>query len=373
MMGEYVLSKKSLYSSIDFRSKKYREVILATPLASVLEQREEKAEVLSTGLPAFDWGVIGIGGFPFSRAVEIFGKEGSGKTRLAMRVVAKFHEVFDKEEVLWVDAEGSHVASWMKRCGIDLGRLRLACDLGYGEAYIDRVFAALALGVRLVVVDAVPSLLPKDISELDKSDLSMHEKLQQASLITNFLTALEVGNEKSGRLPLSASNCLVIFINHTKAFQTTQSFYEDSKGAQKLKHICRLRLNVKRASLGDEVESEDRRGRFKPATGVVAARVLAVKNQHAPGLGSSVVYMDLNSGEMWDDPSCTFDLGVQRGVLRVDGTWIKFRGMKWQGKGAFFESLRANPDLGWAICSPVGEVGSEYKGEEEQVVLNQEV
>ena len=328
---------------------KYLKALKTLPKGSSLLAKESDIEVLPLGLPSVDWGVLGIGGLPFNRAVEIFGKQGSGKTKFCIRACAQFHKHY-KGDVLWCDPEGSHLPSWFEKGGMDLERTLIAHSLGFGENYVNMIYAALASGVRLVIVDSVAALTPKMVVDADRPDLKMNEKMAHAMMMTTFLAQLESGNATSGRPALASSDALVIFINHTSSFKKEDQYYDDSKGAVKLKFVCRMRLNIEmmkiiRDNKGDTI--------FKPPAGQGVARVQCLKNQHAPPMGESTVHLNLRSGGMWDDIDSIIAMGKLNGTLDVGaGGHYTYKKMKWHGKDAFEDTVSKLPGLAERICNP---------------------
>ena len=344
-------------TSISSVAKRYSKALEDIPTAAVLGEGDE-AGVVPFGLPVVDWGVLGIGGLPFNRAVEVYGGEGSGKTRLCIRLMSRFLKLFPEEEGLWVDSEGSHVIEWFQKGGVDLKRMRLAFGMGFGESYIKTVYAALASGIRCIIIDSVASLFPREVGETDNTNPNMREKLLQAGLVSNFLGELEAGNPKAGRPPLSKSNAMIIFINHVRPAMKENTYYEESKGAQRLKHVCRIRLNVERRRLirygedGKEAKEGAFTPSYKPAADEGTFRLMCMKNQHAPPMGSSMVHIGLKSGRMWDDPESVLRYGELLGRITVGGSWITWKDKRWQGIDAFREYIMEKPSIVKLICAP---------------------
>ena len=210
----------------------------------------------------------------------------------------------------------------------------------------------------MIVVDSVASLFPREVGESDNINPNMREKLLQAALISNFLGELEAGNPKAGRPPLAKSNALIIFINHVKPEMREDAYYEESKGAQRLKHVCRIRLNVERRRLirlggdGKELKEGAMASTYKPSADEGTFRLMCMKNQHAPPMGSSIVHIGLKSGRMWDDPESVLRYGQTLGRVEVNGAWISWGVKRWQGIDAFREYILAKPSVVKKICSP---------------------
>ena len=325
----------------------FRKLLDEMPTADEVSDSFRNVEFLSTGLPAVDHGVLGLGGLPFGYGIELFGLESSGKTLFAIHMAAMLHARDPEAFVLWCDVEGSHVPAWMSLNGMNLSRTKIAHGLGSAEHYEGCIRAAISGGYRMIVLDSASSMVPEEVMSATTSNLKMNQQNEQAAFMTNMLHRLESGWPEAGLPSFASTRCMFIIINHSKRMNIEDSYRADSKGAGAIKHFCRVRLNIESMSLLRD-DKGDRL--FKTAASEGVVRIQCIKNQLGLPLCESTYHVNLRTGQMWDDPECIIELGKRQGTLTVTGSWYNHGKMRWQGKDALMETIRKLPELGQRIC-----------------------
>ncbi|MGB8657514.1 MAG: recombinase RecA [Candidatus Zixiibacteriota bacterium] len=285
------------------------------------ESLGEKIPVISTGSLGLD-AALGVGGVPRGRIVEIFGPESSGKTTLALHIMA---EAQKKGGIAaFIDAEHAFDAAYAKHLGVDIDNL-LVSQPDTGEQALDIAETLVRSGaVDIIAVDSVAALVPKAEIEGEMGDSHMG---LQARLMSQAMRKL-AGS-------ISKSKTCVVFINQIRMkIGVMFGNPETTTGGTALKFYSSVRLDIRRiASIkeGDRILGS-------------RTRVRVVKNKVAPpfkdaefdiiyGLGIS------KTGEL-------IDLGVTEKVVEKSGTWISYKNERLgQGRENAKEFLDQNPDL----------------------------
>src|SRR5882724_9794237 len=288
-----------------------------------LGQREKAvdADAVSTGSLGLDI-ALGIGGLPRGRVVEIYGPESSGKTTLALHVVA---EIQKKGGVAaYVDAEHALDPGYAKKLGVDIDEL-LISQPDTGEQALEITDTLVRSGgVDIVVVDSVAALTPR--AELEGE---MGDQLPglQARLMSQALRKL-TGS-------ISKSNTIVLFINQIRMkIGVMFGNPETTTGGNALKFYASVRLDIRRI------------GAIKDHDEVIGnqTRVKVVKNKVAPPFKQ--VEFDIMYGQGISKTGELLDLGVKAGVVEKSGSWFSFDGERiGQGREAAKAFLAANPDV----------------------------
>src|ERR1700693_4269044 len=215
--------------------------------------------VIPTGAISFD-AALGVGGFPRRRVVEIFGPESSGKTTIALQVVAQAQKTGGM--AAFVDAEHALDPAYAKKLGVDVDNL-LVSQPDYGEQALEITDTLVRSGaIDVIVIDSVAALVPK--AELDGEMGDSHMGLQ-ARLMSQALRKL-TGS-------ISRTNCTVVFINQIR--MTIGVMFgnpETTTGGNALKFYASVRLDIRR--IGSIKEKEEAVGN--------QTRVKVVKNKVAP-------------------------------------------------------------------------------------------
>src|SRR6187455_701215 len=295
-----------------------------------LGQREAlEIESISTGSLGLDI-ALGIGGLPRGRVVEIYGPESSGKTTLALHVVA---EAQKRGGICgFIDAEHALDTVYARKLGVDLEQL-LISQPDTGEQALEIADTLVRSGaIDVLVIDSVAALTPK--AELEGE---MGEQLPglQARLMSQALRKLTAS--------ISKSRCMVIFINQIRMkIGVMFGSPETTSGGNALKFYASVRLDIRR--IGAIKEREEVVGN--------QTRVKVVKNKVAPPFKQ--IEFDIMYGEGVSKTCELIDLGVKAGVVEKSGSWFSHGGQRiGQGRENAKTFLRNNPDMATAIEAAV--------------------
>jgi recombination protein RecA len=288
-----------------------------------LGQRDTGAGIpsISTGAISIDW-ALGVGGLPCGRVVEIFGPESSGKTTLALQVIAQAQKTGGM--AAFVDAEHALDAAYAKKLGVDLDSL-LVSQPDNGEQALEIVEVLVRSGgVDVVVVDSVAALVPRAEIEGEMGEAQMGLQARLMSQALRKLTGV-----------VSKSRTCLIFINQLREkIGVMFGNPETTTGGRALKFYASVRIDIRRiASIkdGDEVVG----GR---------TRVKVVKNKVAPPFREAE--FDIMYGEGISKEGDLLDLAVERRIVDKSGTWFSYSGERLgQGRENAKQFLRENPDV----------------------------
>ena len=284
-----------------------------------------EVEVISTGSLGLDI-ALGIGGLPRGRVVEIYGPESSGKTTLALHVVA---EAQKRGGICgFIDAEHALDTVYARKLGVDLENL-LISQPDTGEQALEITDTLVRSGaIDVLVVDSVAALTPK--AELEGE---MGDQLpgSQARLMSQALRKLTAS--------ISRSNTMVIFINQIRMkIGVMFGSPETTTGGNALKFYASVRLDIRR--IGAIKEREEAVGN--------QTRVKVVKNKLAPPFKQ--VDFDIMYGEGISKTGELVDLGVKAGIVEKSGSWFSYNSQRLgQGRENAKQFLRDNPDVAGAI------------------------
>ncbi len=298
-----------------------------------LGQRESavEADVVSTGSLGLDI-ALGIGGLPRGRVIEIYGPESSGKTTLALHIVAEAQK--SGGICGFVDAEHALDPSYARKLGVNIDEL-LISQPDTGEQALEIADTLVRSGaVEVLVIDSVAALVPKAELEGDMGDSHMG---LQARLMSQALRKL-TGS-------ISKTNCMVIFINQIR--QKIGIMFgnpETTTGGNALKFYASVRLDIRRVSS------------LKDRDQIVGnqTRVKVVKNKMAPPF--KVVDFDIMYGEGISKAGELIDLGVKANVIEKAGSWYSHGSTRiGQGREAARQYLKDNPDAAQQIANAIRE------------------
>ncbi len=288
-----------------------------------LGQREKavEAEVVSTGSLGLDI-ALGIGGLPRGRIVEIYGPESSGKTTLALQVVAEAQR--QGGACAFIDAEHALDPSYAQKLGVNIDEL-LISQPDAGEQALEIADTLVRSGaIDVLVVDSVAALVPR--AELEGEMGDSHMGLQ-ARLMSQALRKLTAS--------ISKSRCMVIFINQIRMkIGVMFGNPETTTGGNALKFYASVRLDIRRI------------GSIKERDTVVGnqTRVKVVKNKMAPPF--RVVEFDIMYGEGISKNGELIDLGVAAGVVEKSGAWFSYNSQCiGQGRENAKTFLKENPAI----------------------------
>ncbi len=296
------------------------------------ESRALNVEAISTGSLALDM-ATGIGGLPKGRIVEIYGPESSGKTTLALHVVAEAQKAGG--DAAFVDAEHALDPVYAAKLGVDVDSL-LVSQPDNGEQALEIVEALARSGaLDVIVVDSVAALVPR--AEIDGEMGDSHVGLQ-ARLMSQALRKL------TG--VISKSNTIIIFINQLREkVGVVYGNPEVTTGGRALKFYSTIRMDVRR------VES------LKGAGGEFVGsrtKVKIVKNKVAPPF--KVAEFDIMYGEGISHAGEVLDMAVNLGIVKKSGAWFSYNGERLgQGRDNVKTLFRTNTALCEEIAAQVKE------------------
>ncbi|MBI4576104.1 MAG: recombinase RecA [Planctomycetes bacterium] len=278
-------------------------------------------EAISTGSISLDM-ALGVGGVPRGRVVEIFGPESSGKTTLALHIIANAQK--NKGTAAFIDAEHAMDPAYARRLGVDLDNLLLS-QPDHGEQALDICeMLVSSSAVDVVVVDSVAALVPKAELAGDMGDSHVGLQARLMSQALRKLTAV-----------IHRSNTCVIFINQIREkIGVMFGSPETTTGGRALKFYSSVRIDVRRI------------GSLKDGEVVVGNRVKAkvVKNKCAPPFRVAEFDVVFNKGISWVGD--VLDNAVQQGVVKKSGAWFSFGETRiGQGRDKAIVFLEENPDV----------------------------
>ena len=288
-------------------------------------------ESISTGSLGLDIG-LGIGGLPKGRIVEIFGPESSGKTTLALQVIAEAQKAGGT--CAMIDAEHALDPGYAKKLGCDVDNL-LISQPDTGEQSLEIADTLVRSGaIDVLVIDSVAALVPKAELEGDMGDSHMG---LQARLMSQALRKI-TGS-------ISKSKTMVIFINQIRMkIGVMFGSPETTSGGNALKFYASVRMDIRRI------------GSIKDKENIIGnqTRVKIVKNKMAPPF--RVVEFDIMYGEGISKMGEILDLGVQSGIVEKAGAWYSYKGEKvGQGRENSKQFLLDNPKIAVEIENKVRE------------------
>ncbi len=282
-------------------------------------------DFISTGSISIDY-ALGVGGVPRGRVVEIFGPESSGKTTLALQVIAEAQKLGGM--AAFVDAEHALDAAYAQKLGVDLENL-LVSQPDNGEQALEIVEVLVRSGgVDVVVVDSVAALVPKAEIEGEMGDAQMGLQARLMSQALRKLTGV-----------VSKSKTCLIFINQLREkIGVMFGNPETTTGGRALKFYSSVRIDIRRiASIkdGDVVVG----GR---------TRVKIVKNKVAPPFREAE--FDVMYGEGISRMGDLLDLAVDKRIVEKSGAWFAYGGERLgQGRENAKQFLKENPDIARTI------------------------
>ena len=276
---------------------------------------------ISTGSIGLDM-ALGIGGLPRGRIIEIFGPESSGKTTLALHVVAEAQK--KGGTCAYIDAEHALDPAYAGKLGVNIGDL-LISQPDTGEQALEIADTLVRSGtIDVLVVDSVAALVPK--AELEGEMGDSHMGLQ-ARLMSQALRKITAS--------VARANTLVIFINQIRMkIGVMFGNPETTTGGNALKFYASVRLDIRRI------------GAIKDRDDVIGnqTRVKIVKNKVAPPF--KTVDFDILYGEGISKTGELIDLGIKAGVVEKAGAWFSCKGERIaQGRENAKQYLKEHPDL----------------------------
>jgi recombination protein RecA len=274
---------------------------------------------ISTGSVSLDY-ALGIGGVPRGRVIEVFGPESSGKTTLALQIIAEAQKVGGM--AAFVDAEHALDAGYARKLGVDLDNL-LVSQPDIGEQALEIVEVLVRSGgVDVIVVDSVAALVPRAEIEGEMGEAQMGLQARLMSQALRKLTGI-----------VSKSKTCLIFINQLREkIGVMFGNPETTTGGRALKFYSSVRIDIRRI------------GAIKDGDVVVGGRtrVKVVKNKVAPPFREAE--FDVMYGEGISKEGDLLDIAVDRKIVEKSGTWFAFDGERLgQGRENVKQFLKDNP------------------------------
>ena len=309
-------------------------------------------EAISTGSLGIDI-ALGIGGLPKGRIIEIYGPESSGKTTLALSVIAQSQK--KGGTCAFIDAEHALDPSYAKKIGVDIDNL-LISQPDAGEQALEIADTLVRSGaIDVLVVDSVAALVPKAELEGEMGDSHMGLQARLMSQALRKLTST-----------VSRSNTLIIFINQIRMkIGVMFGNPETTTGGNALKFYASVRIDIRR--IGSIKDKEDVIGS--------QTRVKIVKNKVAPPF--KIVDFDIMYGEGISNTGELIDLGVKAGIVEKAGAWFSYKGEKLgQGRENAKLFLKENPAVAEEIENKIradaGHLTTEMIGDDEPEAVGED-
>ncbi len=293
----------------------------------------QNVDVVPTGSLGLDL-ALGIGGLPRGRIIEIYGPESSGKTTLALHVIAEAQK--RGGACAFIDAEHAMDPTYARKLGVDLDNL-LISQPDAGEQALEIADTLVRSGaIDVLVVDSVAALVPRAEleGEMGDSHMGLHARLMSQAL-----------RKITGSV--SKSKCTLIFLNQIRMkIGVMFGNPETTTGGNALKFYASVRLEIRRT------------GQIKERDEVVGnqTRVKVVKNKMAPPFRQAE--FDIMYGEGVSRTGELLDLGIKAGVVEKSGSWFSYSSQRvGQGRENAKQFLRDHPDIADAIEAKVREQG----------------
>lgn len=282
-------------------------------------------EVIPTGALSLDI-ALGVGGIPRGRVIEIYGPESSGKTTVALHMIAEAQKLGGY--AAFIDAEHALDPEYARHLGVDIDNL-LISQPDNGEQALEIADALVRSGaIDIIVIDSVAALVPRAEIEGEMGDSHVGLQARLMSQALRKLTAI-----------ISKSKCATIFINQIREKVGVMfGNPETTTGGRALKFYSTVRLDVRRIDT------------LKNGNDVIGSRtrVKVVKNKVAPPFKQAE--FDIMYGKGISHEGCLVDLGVEMDIINKSGAWYSYGDTRLgQGKEKVKDFLRENPELAQEI------------------------
>ncbi len=316
--------KKALQTAIEQIEKTYG----AGSIMKLGQNTHLDVDVIPTGSLSLDL-ALGVGGVPKGRIIEIYGPESSGKTTVALQMVAQAQK--RGGEAAFIDVEHALDPAYARALGVDIDNL-LVSQPDTGEQALEIAEALVRSGaLDIVVFDSVAAMVTKSEIEGEMGDAHVGQLARLMSQAMRKLTAI-----------IGRSNCVAIFINQIREkIGVTFGNPETTTGGRALKYFATIRIDVRKGEAiknGNEVIGN-------------VTKCKVVKNKVAPPFKEAV--FDLMYGEGTSYEGEIIDIGSVLGIIGKSGSWFSYKGERiGQGKERAKEFLKAHPE----ICAEIEQI-----------------
>lgn len=275
-----------------------------------------------TGAMTLD-NILGIGGLPLGRIVEIYGPESSGKSTIALTLITEAQKMGLK--CAYIDAEHALDPVYMQALGVNLDEL-IFSQPDYGEQALEIVDRLVRTGeIGVVIIDSVAALIPKAEleGEMEAAQMGLQARLMAKAM--RKLTGLASDNKT-----------LLIFINQLRSkIGVMFGNPETTPGGMALKYAASVRIDLRKK---EDIKSKDGE--------VLGVKVKAkiIKNKMSPPL--KIAEFDILYGKGVDQYGCLFDVALAKGIFIQKGAWVQYKGESFsQGRDNAVEKLKTMPEL----------------------------
>ena len=285
------------------------------------ETQNQQVEVIPTGCLTLDY-ALGIGGIPRGRIIEIYGPESSGKTTVALHIVAEAQKLGGT--VAFIDAEHALDSNYAEKLGVNVTDMLLS-QPDNGEQALEICETLVRSGaIDLVVVDSVAALTPKAEIEGEMGDSFMGAQARLMSQALRKLTAIT-----------NKSKACVLFINQLRdKIGVIYGNPETTTGGKALKFYASVRLDIRKTDV------------IKDGSEIIGSKtkVKVVKNKMAPPFKTAE--FDIMYGKGISKESCLIDVAVDMDIIQKSGSWFAYNGEKiGQGKENAKQYLIDHPEI----------------------------
>ena len=308
---------KNLIEVTSLINKKYGE----NSVFNLTEEYKESIKKISTGLPSLDM-ILG-GGIPEGRIIEVYGLESSGKTTLALQILAQCQKAYAEKKVAFIDVENALDPEYAKKMEIDLSRMYIS-QPNSGEEALDIVEKlAQSNAFSCIVVDSVSNLVPQAVAakEIDGT--------------ANIGTTARLMSQTLPRLSnaIRQSNTILIFINQIRMkIGVLYGNPETTTGGLALKFNASQRIEIRGR------KAEERNGREG-----IPVKITIKKNKIAPPFRQTEAFLIFGEGfSVIDD---VIETAVAKNIIQKSGGWYKYNGEKYQGVEAVREVILSDDKI----------------------------